>query len=329
MKQRMLAGAVLAGALLLTACAEEPAPVFTPPPVPEFAPPALTDAQASAVLEQVEQVVAEADAATDASLLEPRVAEAAAAFRGTEYALQSATEGSWTPQEIWTDSDIFVVTATDTWPRSVLAVSNPTAGTTVRLYLGLVQDGPRDPYRLVAWSRMLPGVETPTFVDPEIGSAPVTADQSGLRVTPVAALDQLAAIFTDPAGDAAADWGEDPFREFLATELEGLRTGVEVAGEVSTTTTAGEVIFGIGTAEGGAVVMGTAQTVLTLRKTIEGAELTLAGEMAALGGEEAVEAAANAVYDEMVTLYIPPEGSDAPLQLLGVERVLASVDRVE
>lgn len=321
------AAGVLAASLALAGCAPEPVPELTPPPVPEYAPPALTVDQTREVLDQVREAIEAADATSDAAELGDRIAEPARSFRAEQFALASATDGAFEVPPLWTDSEILVISATDSWPREVLAVTNVGEGSTVRLYLALVQDTARDPYRLVAWARLLPGVETPVFASSDIGSAPVGADTEGLRFTPSEALDQLASVLSNPESENAANFADDPFRPFLTKEVEGLKEGVQVAGEVSTSSTPGDVVFGIGTAEGGAVIMGTVSTVVTLRKTIDGSKLSLGSDMAALGGTELVEASADATYQEMVALYIPPEGSDDPLQLLGAERVLTSVER--
>lgn len=332
-RRRRLSVAAVALALsaVLAGCAEEiPAPELTVEPPPEFAPPAVTEERAQEIFDQVEEVIAAGDAAGDIELMRSRVAAPAIDFRATQYALQSATGGADVPQTLWTDSELFVVTATDSWPRSILAVSDPTEGTTVRLYLALMQNGPRDPYQLVAWSRLLPGVPTPTFAASDIGSAPIAADQSGLVLTPTDALTHLADVMSNAESAFAGEFAPDPFRTFVASELDGLRQGVEVAGEVSTSSVAGPPVSAIATANGGAVVMGTVDSTVTLRKTIDGAELTLAGQMAALGGAEPVDAAAVATYKQMVTLYVPPTGDPNPqVQLLGAERVLASVERTE
>lgn len=323
-----LAAAALAAGVLLSGCAEEVPPVLVPEAAPEFAPPAVTEERAKTIFEEVELAIAASDAAGDAELMRPRVTSPAIDFRATQYALQSATQGAEVPQSLWTDSEVFVITATDSWPRSVLAVSNPSEGSTLRFYLALTQDGPRDPYRLVAWSRLLPGVETPSFATAEIGSAPMTADQEGLVATPTDALTRLAEVMTDPASPSAGEFGDDPFRTFLTSELDGLKQAVVTAGEASTASVAGAPVFAIATADGGALVMGTVDSTVTLRKTIEGSKLALVGPMASLGGPEDVEDSAVAGYKQMVTLYIPPAGAETPqIQLLGAERVLASVTR--
>lgn len=328
-RQLATALALALAAVTLAGCAPEPVPTFTPPPIPEYAPPAVTADRAQDILLDVEGVVSNADATANADALTERVTGPALDTRRAEYALQTATGGTRLPQQLWLDADVTVITATDSWPRSILAVSNPQANSTVRLYLGLVQNSPREPYRLVAWSRLLPGVTTPTFATADIGSAPVAVDQAGLLVTPTDAMTQLADAFINPNSQYAGSFAGDRFREFLATELTGLQTGIQVAGEVSSSSAAGPVVFAIGTADGGALVMGTIDTTVTLRKTIAGAELTLAGEMAALGGTDPVAAAAQAVYKQMVTVYIPPAGSTAQMQVLGAERVLASVQRID
>lgn len=329
---RRTASAAAAAALavaLLAGCAPEPAPTLATPPVPEFAPPAVSEERAQEILFDVEDVVAQADEATDADLLAPRVTGAAEEMRRLQYAVKNAGDEGGEVPDLWADAALTVVTATDSWPRSILAVSAPTAGTTQRLMLALAQKAPRDPYKMVAWSVLLPGAETPTFASPDIGSAPVKGDEASLVATPTEALDWYAQLLTSSESEHADAFDEDAYRLWIAEELSGLSQAVEVAGEVSSETTPGDVVFGIGTADGGAVVFGTVETAITLRKTIDGAELTLGDELARLGGTEEVENAAVAKYKQMVSFYIPPADSDAKIQVLGAERVLAAVDRVE
>ena len=324
-----LAAGLLTVSVLLAGCAEEVVPTFVPEAAPEYAPPAISEDRAKVIFDEVEELIAASDASGDIELMRPRVVSPAIDFRQSQYALQAGTGGAEVPQSLWTDSEVFVITATDSWPRAVLAVSNPSSGSTLRFYLALTQDGPRDPYRLVAWSRLLPGVPTPSFATAEIGSAPMTADQSGLVQTPTDALVHLADVMTNAESQYAPEFADDPFRTFLAAELDGLKQGAAEAGEASSASTAGAPVFVIGTADGGALVMGTVDSTATLRKTIEGSKLTLSGSIAALGGPEDVEDTVKATYKQMVTLYVPPAGAAAPqIQLLGAERVLASVERV-
>lgn len=322
------AGAVFA-ALLLAGCADEPAPTLTPPPVPEYAPPAVSEEHAQEILDEVEIAILEADAEGNAELLDSRVTGPAREFRAFEYALQTASAGEATPSKVWTDSALTVVTATEGWPRSILAVSQPTAGDTRRLLIGLTQAGPRDPFQLVAWSSMLPSSTTPTFPSASVGTAYVAPDQAGLVATPAEALTWLAAVATNPEDEHAASFLPDAYRERIAQELTELKTAAQAAGEVSSEWTAGEPVFGVGTANGGALVMGTLDNVMTMRKTIDGAKLNLGGQWAWFVGSDPVAAAVNGTYKTMVTLYIPPAGTDETIQLIGAERVMTGVERVD
>ncbi|PFG20274.1 hypothetical protein [Serinibacter salmoneus] len=316
--------------LTLAACSEDVVPELQAPTVPEYAPPALSEIQIQDILADIAASIEAADEADDAAELGDRVTAPATDIREAQYALEVATGGETTPQELWTETDLDVITASDSWPRSLLAVTEPDADSALRLYLGIVQEGPRDPYRLVAWSLLLPGVETPTFADISVGSAPVTADQEGLVMTPTQALTRLADVLDLRTSEYADQFADDDYRTFLREELDGIVEGIEVAGDVDQAVEPGEIVFAIGTAEGGALVMGDLTTTVTLRRTVEDSELNLAGEMAELGGEEAVENAAEATYRSMVTLYIPPaDAEDQSVRLLGAERVLASVERIE
>lgn len=321
-------GAVLAG-LLLSACADEPAPTLTPPPVPEYAPPAVSEEHAQEILDEVEIVVLEADAQGNAELLDSRVSGAARDFRAAEYNLQVASSGEAVPNNLWTESALTVVTATEGWPRSILAVSQPTGGETRRLILGLTQQEPRDPYQLVAWSSMLPSTTTPTFPAADIGTAYVAPDTAGLAATPTEALTWLTDVINDPDDEHAGSFAPDVYRDRVSQEVSELTAAALAAGEVSSTWTPGEIVFGVGTADGGALVMGSVESVITVRKTIDGARLNLGGEWGWFLGADPVEAAVNGMYSTMVTLYIPPAGSDDQISLIGAERVMTGAERVE
>jgi hypothetical protein len=326
----ILGAVLLTAGVLLAGCAEEPAPELTPEPAPEFAPPAVSEERAQEILDQVEEQVSAADTSGDVEQMRARVTSPAIDFRQTQYALQTATGGAELPLPLTTESDVLVVTATDSWPRSVLAVSEPVADSTVRHYYGLVQENPRAAYQLVSWSRLLPGVPTPTFATAEIGSAPIADDQAELAMPPADALARLADVMANPASEFAGDFADDPYRTFLNAEVDGLRQGVAVAGELSTSATSAGPDFAIATADGGALVMGTVEITQTLRKTVEGSTLPLPDSWAVLDAPGPVEAAASATYRHLVTVYVPPASSpDAQLQFLGVERVLASVARTE
>ena len=332
--RRVAAGLAVALAGTLAACAPEPVPVFTPPVVPEIAPPVINEEQATTIFQSVEDAIAAGDATLDVEALRPRVSSLALETRQAEYQLQTATGGTRMPQQLWTDSEIFVISATDTWPRSVLAMSSPKEGTTVRLYLGLVQDGPRDPYRLVAWSRLLPGLETPTVASSDVGSAPLTADSTGFKVTPTEAVAHLADVLSNPASAFAPEFAPDVFREVYAAELASLGSQVTAegaaVGEVTSSTAPGPVVFAIASAEGGAIIMASVDSTVTMRKTVAGAILNPGAELASLGGTDPIAGAMVATYKQMVTIYVPPASQPEQLiQVLGAERVLTSVTRVD
>lgn len=331
MRARVFSAALAATlGLTLAACTPEEVPELEAPTVPEYAPPALNETQIQDILADLSASLEAADEADDAGELGDRVTAPATDIREAQYALEVATGGDVTPQELWTESDLDVITASDSWPRSLLAVTEPDADSALRLYLGLVQETPRDPYQLVAWSLLLPGVETPTFADLTVGSAPVTADQEGLVMTPTDALTRFADVLDLRTSEYTDQFADDEYRTFLREELDGIVEGIEVAGEVQQGVEPGEIVFAIGTAEGGALVMGDLTTTVTMRRTVDDSELNLAGEMADLGGEEAVENAAEATYRSMVTFYIPPaDAEDQAVRLLGAERVLSSVERIE
>ncbi|ACQ79591.1 conserved hypothetical protein [Beutenbergia cavernae DSM 12333] len=326
--RRGLAAALTAAALaLLGACAQPEPPEVAADPPPEQPLPVLTVDQQNAVLAAVGDAMATADASADADALAPRVAGPAAEMRGASYALQSASDGELVPQPFTSEQQVTVVGATDEWPRAFMAVTVEPEGGTVPLILSLRQNGPRDPYVLLGWSRLLPGVQTPSVAAPTIGSAQLGGDAEGLVLTPIETLEHFADLLWNPESAYADEFGSDPYRPLIQDERDTLAQSVDEAGEVTMGATAGLPLVAFQTADGGAITMGSVESTVELTKTVEGSTLSVGGEIAsALGADEVeVASALTATYLQSVTFYIPPAGSEDPVQLIGAERVLMSV----
>lgn len=325
--RRGLAAATTAAVLALLGACAQPVPEVEADPPPEQPLPVLTVEQEDAVLAAIGDTMATADASADADALEPRVTSAAEEMRRASYALQSASDGEIVPQPFATEQQVTVVGATDSWPRAFMTVTQVPEGGTVPLILSVRQEGPRDDYELVGWSRLLPGVQTPSVAAPAIGSAQLGSDAEGLRATPTEALEHFADLLWNPESEYADEFGEDPYRPLIQDERDSLAASVEEAGEVTLRAEAGSPLLALQTADGGAITMGTLTSTVELSKTVDGSTLTVGGEIASALGQDEVEVASSltATYMQTATFYIPPAGSDSPIQLIGAERVLMSV----
>ena len=320
---RRHAAPALVLALVLAGCAA-PLPVPDPEPKPLVVQPAMTADQANRVIADFARVLATADGSTDPTVLDARLTGPARDLRLNEYALRTAglTEGV---TAIPATAQTVVVPATDQWPRTMMAVTEPPADLQAPLLLAFTQAEPRDQFRLWAWVRLFPGVTTPSFAKPELGAAPVPVDSAVLTMSPDAVLAGYLDLLTN--GDAspnATAFRPDPLRDGIAAT----RTAyTELVGEngtlVETYSPTGGELQAIGTFDGGAIVVGAFETVTTI--SLSDSTLTLGGEVAALLGKSTVETSLAFTWLSIVAFHVPPAGSTDPVEVLGAEHTLTSV----
>ncbi|WP_225753739.1 hypothetical protein [Actinotalea sp. Marseille-Q4924] len=310
-------GAVV-GAALLAGCAQ-PLPTPSPEPVPATPSSSVTPEQAEDVLAAMAEAVAAADAAKAVDPAATRVTGPAATLRTAEYTLAAAgAEGAVTP--LPEAAQTIVTTATDEWPRTMVVVTEPPADLQAPLLLTLVQEGPRDPYRLWAWVRLFPGTQMPPTAQPEVGNAPVPPDSTDVLVPPAELMQRYVDVLTN--GDAsphAGLFGADPLRE----NLTGLRQAyAQTAANGGTVTESimplEEGPVAIGTADGGAIVTGGFR--LTISIALQDSTLTVDPATAAfLGGATTLASSLELTFVGTVAFDVPPAGSDEQVTLLGGE----------
>lgn len=333
--RRTRAGVVAAGlglAALLAGCVPD-LPEVQPDPEPTATAPVLDEPRLERVLAEIGDVIAEADEEDDAELLATRLEDPALGVRSAEYELRSATadtDEAVDIQPLTTESNVSIVAASDTWPRTVLVVTEIPDDANSPLLIGLRQEDPHAPYQMSSWVRLLPGVTMPETDVPEAGSAEVPMDSEDFFVGPSQAVNRYADVLTQGEDSNHADlFEEDPFRELVEQETDNLASNVDEAGEFEhTTERVSDATFAMATADGGLVVVGAMITQYDFTKTEEDGELEVGGQLAALapdGGE--VEESLTGTYDLMVAFYVPPESDDAQVTVLGVERVLSDVEQ--
>ncbi|MDD9208258.1 hypothetical protein PU560_17580 [Georgenia sp. 10Sc9-8] len=324
---RVLAAGALS--LALVGACTEPVPEPDPDPTAETAPAVLDPTRLEAVLGDVQETLDAGDDALDPEVLQERVTGPALRMRTAEYELARATDGENEPTPLTMDTQVEVVAASDTFPRSVIAVSEIPEGANLPLITGLRQEAAREQYRLWAWARAFPGVEIPATVVPEVGSPELGPDAEELAATPAEALSSYVARLDDPESEGADRFTDDPFTQEYRSWVSDLNEEIEVAGEVEAAAQVGEGgVLALSTADGGALVLGELGFTRTLRKTVEDATLEAGGAIGDLLGEETeVQDEVSATYVGTVALHIPPAGEGATIEVLGAEAVLADVAR--
>ncbi|KGM13593.1 hypothetical protein N869_12915 [Cellulomonas bogoriensis 69B4 = DSM 16987] len=308
--------------VLLAACAS---PLPEPDPEPQGAPPpAVVPAQVDRVLDDLADVLAEADAEGDASILRGRVEGPALTLRSAEYEVaDAADDDEGVVTVVPARAQTVIVPTTQEWPRTVMVVTEAPEDLQPPLLLTLVQAEPRDPYRLWAWARLFPGVQMPATNQPELGSE--VTDAGDLVLDPEEVVQGYVDLLRE--NDEAEHWDlfeEDPLREGIATTRRAFRSLVDENGTLSQRYRPGEgAPQVIGTADGGAIVVGTMETITTI--TLEDSTLTVGAETAALLGEETVSESLAITWTSVLAFSVPPAGSEGLIEVLGAEHTATEV----
>lgn len=319
-------GLVLAAVPLavLAGCAT-PLPQATPEPVPAVPPPAVSVAQSQRVLDAVAEVVAAGDVANDAAGLPARLEGPALAIRTAEYVRNAATEGGRPPTVLPFEEQALIVPETDAWPRTQLVVTEQPDDLQAPRILVLRQDGPRDPYRMWGWARLLPGVTMPPTAAPEVGSPTLAPDAEGLLMTPAEALTQYTDVLTH--GDAssfAGSFAPDAFRTAVESERAERATPLGDAATLTQSYQAGaEPVVALQTVDGGAIVVGELSTTTTFALTEPGGKIDVEPFYSRLaGGATTAGTSLTRVFGGVVVMYVPPAGSGAQVQVLAGEQAV-------
>ncbi len=331
--------AALALGAVLSSCAA-PLPEPTPDAVLAQAPPALGPGQLERILGDVTGVVEQADTAALAATaaggddlsgqldqidtgLAVRLTGPAAQMRRAQYVL--ATQGG--ADAITTlpaGAQTVIDPATSTWPRVLMVVTDPPADLRAPLLLTLVQEAPREQYRLWSWVRLYGGVEMPATMQPDLGSAPVPVNGGPAALTPQDVIAHYVDVLTNGDGSQyATEFTQDPLRVRIAEQRDAWKAAIG-KGKVTETYAPGPTgPWALETADGGAIVVGSVETVTTL--TLVDSTLTIADQTAALLGTNTVKKDLAIHWLSTVAFSVPPAGSTDPVTVLGAEHVPVQV----
>ncbi|QAY68727.1 hypothetical protein [Xylanimonas protaetiae] len=328
---RLAVAAVLAASSLLVAgCSSAP-----PAPTPDAAAsgPALSLDQNTTVLESMNAAIAAATETLDPAQLAARVTGPALAVRTSQIEVAKVRGSADLITELPTAYQQIILPTTETWPRTSFAITEPTDQLQPQRMLALVQETPRDPYKLWGWVQLRPGIRMPAFADAKLGSEILAPDDTSLKVTPQDVVAQYADLLT--TGDGSAFAGtfepstEDPFRALLKTVAEtqaALLAGDRVNGTYtfSATPRPDTAIKTVRTADGGAVVMA-ALDGTEVMEAMAGARITPGTNTAlALLQGQGESNRVTGGFSDMIALYVPPAGSDQPVILVGYSHVQTS-----
>ena len=321
------AGGASALALSLAACSKsQPKTAQTQASGTPIAEPVLNDKQLSEILQRVQTGLATADKEKNADKLKEVMSGPAARIRAAEYATASASGNNDFIHPMTTTIQGGGVGQTVGFPRNAAAASEGASPSLI----SLEQNSARDQFKVWAWVQGFSEKKNiPVLTKQSAQRAKqVTADSTGLVSTPKAALDAYIDALNHPDGENGKAFPDDLLRQ----KVQAARTtNLSSLGEVTVTATAGKDGFqGLQMEEGdgGALVFTTLTYTVVYKRTVDGSDLTLQGDVAALmGGNQKIVGTVTATYDSMVAFSIPKEGSKDKVAVLGAETALMKVDR--
>jgi hypothetical protein len=286
--------------------------------------PVVLDAQFRRILEQVASATDAGDAAKDAKKLAARVAGTELEVRTQNYKIRSRV-ASYDARMPVRSTKLLTTVVTDKreWPRSVLAVTQG-EGNVVPQLLTLVQNSPRENYKLVGTSPLQPGTTFPAIVRGGTESL-AAGDKSGLLYSGQEALAGLADRLTKSNSTFKSKLVEGESSPYIADTLsyqaDIVKDGVD--GKFAFThkvVPESTVVFR--TEDGGALVLGRLTFNFDGTPKAEGDKLSIGNDAAVLAGGKETTTGMVLKFAESVAVYVPPADSKDPMKLVAATRGL-------
>lgn len=321
----------------------------TPSPTPTVIapenqkPPAVTEAQASRILQKVSTTLADADAERDLDLAGTRLSGLALDGRSTNYTLRETLTDRALPTAIPTEAvEVLLPQATDSWPRTVLALSKSKSDETIPpVILTMTQEDPWSDYKVTNYAEMQASVEVPQLAPAWLGTSLITENASAfLTLAP----DELATAFSDivDTGESSEYYGDfDPVATSLAASITESRNAVTQAladsgaAETSQTTfdiePSDESPVALATLDSGAIVAVSLVDSQTIAPTSADAVIRFPdnAEAVALTGVEEASKGVVTTYGMQLFFAVPSQGSTEQIRLLAVHQDLLNVEVIQ
>ena len=326
-------------AALFAGCSADAWPQFaaseTPSPTPTVIvpegqfPPAVTENQAERIVSRIATTVAQADSALDAAAAETRLTGPALAERKTNYTLRAALPDRPALPAIPAEPvQIILPQTTGTWPRTVMTVvESGDAAAPATSIMMMTQDDPWSEYKVSYIGNLEASTNLPELAAPYVGATQVPPDSSFLVMPP----EDVAAAYADLInnGQNSASWGEfDTANDLLLPAIEDNKrkrtdelnqTGQGTA-EISFSASAGPATpIALATLDTGAIVAVNVYESDTAKPTNADAVIKLDNNPAvkALTGVDQSATGFTTTYTDQIFFYVPSQGSDDKIRLLG------------
>ncbi|WP_431711723.1 hypothetical protein [Glutamicibacter uratoxydans] len=296
--------------------------------------PVITEEQLERILADTKSVVAKADESHEAKDLEARAAGGFRWMRDKRYSILKEDIEIAQPDALNTEvvrSAAVPNTSEAKFPRVINVVTAKDSDpNTLPTAMTLIQNGPRDNYKVVFASQMLPASSFPGIAVGDPAVKQMAADVDSLSIKPQDAVKQLAEVLTDEKSEHAERFAES---EFIKAIHAGQKAEKEAANEANvkyTRKASDKETYVLSTPDGGAIVTGMINSTTTFERTEDSDPLEGTDELTkALLGSSSSRGDVAINYAEPVMFYIPAGGSEDKVQLIAGEVALLEVKQVE
>lgn len=355
-KRLALLPVLLVPAIALSACSAEywpdlsSAPETTAPATPEATGepaadaetdtpevvPAVTVPQMERIMRRVAVLTTEADEARDANLLATRFGGPAFKARNANYVIRgSVTDHPMPPAIPAAPLTLTLPQQATGWPRTVLTIAKNSDDETVApTALVMRQESPRENYKIIYATQLVPDADVPEVAPASIGAPPISPEFKGL-VMPTG---QVAAAYAD----VLLKGPESEFAEFFETEgdvvlqqlgVEGQKATAEGLPETADIAFSNEVgdspTVALATNDSGALVTVSINQTEKVTPNDGGTVGFEPGPGRALSGfDEKSAKGVQRVVGLQLMFYVPAVGADEKIRLLGWSESLIGASEV-
>ncbi len=317
------AALVLVSATLAGCTPDYQNPVLSPSPSPaqDVLTPVMTKDQVKRVLEEITTVVSDADAELNRESLEVRVSGPALVARRAAYNIARRTENAEPPAPLLASPiQLFLPSATDTWPRSVMVVT----GEQTLTMMILRQESARDQYRLYQYMDILPGVDFPEVAAEEIGANTVKEDSKFLLMPPADLATAVGSLLNegpDSTWSILVD-GDNQYIADVSSVQQSLAQTLSNANVTFDHKISPDDMVLLTSGEGGALVGIYMIDTYTIIPKSPGDAVAISGQEAILLGAGGSATGIETRYGAMLLFHMPAAGSESRARLLGATQQL-------
>jgi hypothetical protein len=313
-------------------CSSPEKPISTPEPsisAIEVPPVALNAVQVNKILLDLEQVAKDADLVSDKKILTTRFTGPALEQRTANYVLRTSSASVAPMPKIVSKPITFSLpAATDSWPRTLMVVTDEPGDDALPQMLVMQQETPRSQYLLWYNIRLMPGAKIPEVPASELGAIPVQEDSLFLKLAPKDIATGYGDILDNGAASLSFGLFDTANDEFFKQVSESQRTQVEnlTTGKITFKHSLGNKnVLSLATSTAGALVAVYMKDTYIIKPKTRGSAVAVSGQEKILLGADGSTRGITSVYGDMMLFYVPALSDSAGIRLLGVSQGLISV----